>query len=84
MRTRTQAFEVSGEALDLAQDLGCEALLVNPENLKRRYRWFANKTLMSELVERQRRIEKMCEQAYVLYNKVSEWADEYPLEGENK
>jgi len=80
MKTREQAFEVAGQALDLAQDLGYEMHLVNPEHLKRRYRWFANKTLLQEVISRQRRIEKMCKQAYELYNEISAWADEHPDE----
>ena len=78
-RTRDEAFDVSMQALDLAQDLSCEALLVNPEYLKRRYRWFANKTLLRHAVERQRRIEAYVKLAYELQATISEWANEYPL-----
>lgn len=76
-RNSDQAFDVVMEALDLAQDLSCEAMFCNPENLKRRFRWFGNRTLLAELVERQRRIEGYVEQAYKLTDKVSEWAREY-------
>jgi hypothetical protein len=84
-RTRGEAFAVSWEALNLAQDLSAEAFFCNPEHLKRRFRWFANKMLLAEMVERQRRIEGYCRQAYELQDLISDWADEYPLiKGENE
>lgn len=84
-RTREDAFAVSMEALNLAQDLNAEAMFCNPKYPKRRFRWFANKTLLAEMVDRQRRIEGYCKQAYELQKQISKWADEYPLiKEENK
>jgi len=69
-------------ALNLAQDLSCEAVFVDPAKLKRRYRWFANRALLAEMTERQKRIEGYVQQAYALENLIGDWADEYPLERE--
>lgn len=84
-RSRDEAFHVSWEALNLAQDLSFDAEFCNPKYLKRRYRWFANKVLLDEMIKRQERIEGYVKQAYELNNMIQDWADEYPLvESENK
>ena len=83
-RTRDQAYDVGWEALDLAQNLDYDVKLCDPKYLKKRYRWFANRTLLEEARDRQRRLEGYRDQAYALHQSVSKWADEYPLEGQNK
>lgn len=81
---REKAFAIAGEALDLAQYLDYPAKLRNPNHLKRRYRWFANKFLLSELKDYYTGTETASRDAYALYNKLIDWANTYPLEGENK
>lgn len=84
-RTRDEAFDVWLEAMNLAQNLKYEIVFCNPEQIKRRFRWFANKALLEEMVERQRRIEDYCKQAYELQNQIRKWAEEYPfIKGENE
>lgn len=83
-RTREEAYAVSWEALYLAQNIDYDVKMCDPNFLKRRFRWFANRTLLAEMKDRQRRLENYRDQAYALMNTVSDWANEYPLEGENK
>ena len=82
MKTRHEAFDIAGLALDLAQDLYADSVLCDPRKLKRRFRWFSTRVVMEEAILRQERIEKMTKDAYELYNHISDWADEYPLEEE--
>ena len=77
---RTKAFDIAGLGLDLAQELGYNVYLRNPKYLKRRYRWFANKALLKELETSHREFEEAQRLAYELYERLINWADEYPME----
>lgn len=83
-RTRDEAYAVGWEALDLAQNLDYDVKLCDPKYLKKRYRWFANRTLLEEMKDRQLRLEGYRDQAYLLHRSVSDWADEYPLKEDSK
>ena len=82
--TRDKAFDIAGQALNLAQDIGYHVHLRNPKFLKRRFRWFANKAIFEEVKKNYDCFVDHEMQAYALYNELMEWADTYPIEGEQK
>lgn len=79
---RREAFDIAGKILDLHQELSFQYELRNPKGLKRRYRWFANKVLLKELEYDHSVFGHANKLSVEIYNLVSDWADEYPLEGE--
>lgn len=81
---RDKAFEIAGEALDLAHNLSFHAEFRNPKDLRWRMRFGANKRLLAKLKKNHEAFVFYTKQAYDLYNEIVEWADTYPLEGKNK
>jgi hypothetical protein len=78
---REQAFGIGMEALDLAQDLSGHALLRDPQYINPK---LTNEELVDELKTSHKAFVKATKQAYDLCNKISDWANEYPLEEDKK
>jgi ABC-type lipoprotein export system ATPase subunit len=82
-RTRKQAFDVVFKALNLAQDLDFLSDLRSPEYLKLSTK-LSRKKLIETLKENHELNVANTEFAYELLALIGDWADEYPLEEENK
>lgn len=76
---RERAFGIAGNALDIAQDLSGHAMLRNPETLRPE---ITREDLLDELKISHAAFVKATGEAYGLYSKIIEWAQEYPLEKE--
>ena len=83
-RTREEAYAVSWEALNLAQDLAFLSELRNPNGMKLNAK-LSRKKLMAILKENHEFSVRNTKSAYALLGLIEEWADEYPLiKGENE
>ena len=77
--TREEAFDIVNECLNLAQDLARHVVLRDPKNLKKN---LSKKDLRDEITVSHEAMAKAAEMAYALVNKITRWADEYPILGE--
>lgn len=83
-RTRDEAYAVTWEALNLAQDLTVLSELRDPNGMKLSAR-LSRKKLMAILKENHELSVSNTRSAYALLRLIEEWADEYSLiKGENE
>lgn len=80
-RDRDAAYAIVYEALDLAQELSFLSELRDPKHLKK---GLSKKELKKLLKDNHKFNVTNTRNAYVLVNKIGEWADEYERKGEQK
>ena len=80
-RDREAAYAIVYEALDLAQDLSFLSELRDPKHLEK---GLSKKQLKKCLKEIHKFNVTNTKNAYALVEKIGDWADEYPIKGEQK
>jgi hypothetical protein len=80
-RDRDAAYAIVYQALDLAQELSVLSELRDPKNLRK---GLSKKELKKLLKSNHRLNVANTKSAYELLNKIGDWADEYPIKGEQK
>ena len=77
------AYAVVFEALNLAQDLSYLSELRDPKNLKLSSK-LSRRRLLEALQDNHELNVTNTKSAYALVEMIGDWADEYPMEGEQK